>query len=91
MAISELHAGYVADGLRDHLDGAPNKKYWKTVLTNLSCFYIDRRVPSVSELPPILNVLDDLISRGMPTCPSCFVERRLATELGLSALRSQIN
>lgn len=83
--MQELHAGYVSAALwekvlRKELDPALD---WGAVLCGLSHFVIDKELKLAGKIDPVVPILTNLLSRGLPTLPSLFVERTLAQRTGL--------
>ena len=99
-----LHAGYVSSAV---LDVIYKKKLsaelnWLDILSDLSHFVINQDIGEDGVLSPEMAILDNILTRGLPTLPSLFVERELerGTELShfdvagnneLSAFSCEIN
>ncbi len=74
----ELHAGYILSGIRKHLRPEGD------LLRGLSSFVVDVEDWSTHQSDSLFCVVDNLLSRGLPTLPSCFVEDTLAEVLGIT-------
>ena len=81
-----LHAGYVSSAVLDVI----NKKKlavelnWLDILNDLSHFVINLDIGGDGVLSPEISILDNILSRGLPTLPSLFVEQELESLAGLS-------
>lgn len=80
----QLHAGFVADAVRAHLVGCAERDFWTDVLRRLSEFTVSPAISAPDECPSLALVADNIISRGLPTLSSCFVEDALQQALGLT-------
>lgn len=72
--MKQLHAGYVLGAVRDYLLADRDKLDWSDVLRRLSAFSLDDDLPDKGNAEPIAAVLANIISRGLPTLPSIFIE-----------------
>ncbi|KAA6335142.1 ATP-dependent DNA helicase RecQ [termite gut metagenome] len=73
----QFQAGYVLDGVNDALKDYAKSMEVKGLLKHLSCFDIetDNSIFSNSE-NPFVAVIHNLISKGIPTRPSIFIENK---------------
>lgn len=87
--MQELHAGYVSSALwsktlhgdlSDDLD-------WQSVLRHLCHFVIDSPIEPVGEIDPITAICENLVSRGLPTLPTLFVERSIAERTSITDVK----
>lgn len=73
----QFHAGYILDHVKEaieHLD-KPNKT--KGLLRYLSCFDVETNVSlDLENREPLLAVLHNIVSKGIPTRPSVYLEER---------------
>mgnify|MGYP000155110772 FL=1 len=84
MSIKQLQAGYVLDSVRERLH--KERLVEDDSLDRLfrSLCYFDIEVESseqpsiVRSIPDVINVADNLISRGLPTRPSLLIEDHYA-------------
>jgi len=74
---TQFQAGYILDGIKEALQDFGKGKEVKGLLKHLSCFDIeaDCNIFSNSE-NPFVSVIHNLISRGIPTRPSVFIENK---------------
>jgi len=87
--MQELHAGYVSSALwsktlhgdlSDDLD-------WQSVLRHLCHFVIDSPIEPVGEIDPIIAICENLVSRGLPSFPTLFVEHCIAERTGVTDVK----
>lgn len=84
----QLQAGYVIDVVSAWLQKQESDLDWRDVFRYLATFeiYTDDIWPAASS-DSIVAVVDNLISRGLPTRCSCFIEDVFAEILGCTRLR----
>lgn len=83
MSLTHLHAGAVSEVVKQ----AISKCEWPFLnesLLNMSHFVADSNLSVPSNADPLFLVADNILSRGLPTLTSVFVESYLAKELSLS-------
>lgn len=92
MQIEQHYAGFTLDALRDALRRAEAGMI-EGALRRLCVFDLDVDVEPRPSDHPIYAVADNLLSRGLPTLPSCRIERAVAGSLGLTqeAKEDEIN
>lgn len=79
------HAGFVLSAIPEVVRGTSQEETIKSALKDLCVFDIEiSGTQSSSRASSIYYVADNLISRGQPTIPSCFIERHFASFLGLT-------
>lgn len=75
----QLHAGYISDGVKNYLYQNNGPLDWKDVLYYLSVFELktneDLRVKNKESL---FAVADNIVSRGLSTKPSIYIEKQLS-------------
>jgi len=71
---AQLHAGYILDSVKKALLKLDSPIDISSLLSQLSCFKIEYNFDIVSIEDSIVTVLDNLLSRGLPTFPSIFIE-----------------
>ena len=76
--MTEFFAGHILQGVAKSIENSVDKNYWSEIATNLSKFYCQN--PTINNADnetenPIFSVLDNQISRGLPTISSIFIER----------------
>jgi superfamily II DNA or RNA helicase len=76
--MTEFFAGHILQGVAKSIESSADKNYWLEIATNLSKFYCQN--PTINNADnetehPIFSVLDNQISRGLPTISSIFIER----------------
>lgn len=75
----QLHAGYISDGIQDYLFKKSGPLDWKDILYFLSVFELQTNENlSYQNNESLFAVADNIISRGLPTKPSTFIEKSLA-------------
>ena len=78
MTYSQKFAGYVLGGLwKILMDAQDDAIQWSNLLHSLSIFSLDSTCKEIVNNDPIIAVLDNLISRGLPTLPSVWVEEKI--------------
>lgn len=75
--MTEFFAGHILQGVAKNIESSVDKNYWLEIATNLSKFYCQN--PTINNADnetehPILSVIDNQISRGLPTISSIFIE-----------------
>lgn len=77
----QLHGGYILDCIKDHLKEQYNPGEIESLIRNLSYFDIDLDHKSTihdnSRMSQIIAVTHNIISRGLPTRASMFIENQL--------------
>ena len=76
--MTEFFAGHILQGVAKSIENSVDKNYWLEISTNLSKFYCQN--PTINNADnetehPIFSVLDNQISRGLPTISSIYIER----------------
>lgn len=72
--LKELAAGYILEGIRNHLLNEKDQAYWQEVLHGLSAFVVDTNINANEKWDPVCAVMDNILSRGLPTLSSIFIE-----------------
>lgn len=79
--INQFHAGFILSGIRKHL----SSKEWPInsgdLLKYLTAFMIETDDLKITNDDSLFVVVDNLLSRGLPTLPSVFVEEIFAERL----------
>jgi len=70
----QLHSGYVLSSVKDSLSKLNEPVEFSSLLSQLSCFEIEYNFEDDSIHDSVVTVLDNLVSRGLPTLPSVFIE-----------------
>ena len=83
----QLHAGYILKTVKDQLENVKSDISTKDLLTSLSSFELNynfdtTKLKSIND--PIFTVLDNLISRGLPTISSLFIEESITKSLNVA-------
>lgn len=77
----QLHGGHILDCIKDHLKEQYNPVEVGSLIRQLSYFDIDLNhktsIYDNSRLSQIIAVMHNIISRGLPTRPSMFIENQL--------------
>ena len=90
--MTEFFAGHILQGVVKSIENSIEKNFWLEIATNLSKFYCQN--PTINNADnetehPIFSVLDNQISRGLPTISSIFIEREFERVFNLTT--EQIN
>jgi superfamily II DNA helicase RecQ/very-short-patch-repair endonuclease len=86
--MTQIQAGYILDCVKETLETKYTPKEVKGLLTQLS--YFDIEVNSTvtpnnnSDFEQILSVANNIISRGLPTRPSLWLENKILTAFNLT-------
>ncbi len=71
----QLQAGYIFDFIKKELLKNSDNSKVSTLIKSLSCFEIDSNTTNIENSNPEISVLSNLISKGLPTRPSLFIEQ----------------
>lgn len=71
----QLQAGYIFDFIKKKLSESHDNSEVTALLKSLSYFEIDSDTTTIDNSKPELAVLSNLISKGLPTRPSLFLEQ----------------
>lgn len=84
----QYQAGYILDSINETLKQKQFDKSRVTgLLKHLSCFDLETTTNSVKKLDdPFVSVIHNLISKGIPTRPSIFIEKEFSAAFGKSKL-----
>lgn len=75
----QLHSGYISDGIKNYLYKRNGPLDWKDILYFLSAFELETNEDlTVRNNESLFAVADNIISRGLPTKPSIFIEQTLS-------------
>ena len=80
----QLHCGYILSSVRDAILKLDKPESISCLLKQLSCFDIEYNFNANLIDDSIVTVLDNLISRGLPTLPSIFVENIFSKIFGIT-------
>ena len=76
----QLQAGYISQAILNEFIQSKKVREYKNLFRYLSHFeLITESELDISNVDPIVAVADKLISRGLPTFPSVFIEDILST------------
>lgn len=70
----QLHSGYILSSIKESLSKLDSPIEFSSLLSQLSCFEIEYNFKENPVSDSIVTVLDNLISRGLPTLPSIYIE-----------------
>ena len=76
--MTEFFAGHILQGVAKSIESSIDESYWFEIATNLSKFYCQNPIINNADNEtehPIFSVLDNQITRGLPTISSIFIER----------------
>lgn len=86
--MTTLFSGQILQGVKSLIDQNDKKEFWKQIAKDLSVFYCkNNRLNSDDneQEHPIFSVIDNQLSRGLPTLSSINIERQFAETFGLTA------
>jgi len=70
----QLYSAYVLGSIKESLSKLDEPVKFSSLLSQLSCFDIEYNFDVNSIHDSVVTVLDNLLSRGLPTLPSVFIE-----------------
>ncbi|MCK4338923.1 MAG: RecQ family ATP-dependent DNA helicase [Candidatus Cloacimonetes bacterium] len=79
--IKQFHAGYILSSIKESLKNHDDSIDFDNLLKHLSTFDIEFDFDEKNQINSIFSVLNNLISRGLPTFPSIFIENALIKKL----------
>lgn len=82
--VKQLHAGYLLGPLLEILPQKFNDVHISSILKVLSTFEIETNLTYRSTKDPVIAVLNNIISRGLPTLPSLLIEEIFSETFGIS-------
>lgn len=87
----QYFAGYVLDAVSDTLANSEYSQIAEELMSSLSMFDVssDKPLEIVEEMNPILAVMSNIISRGMPTKAPLSVEKLMASSFDYSVAPSE--
>ncbi len=80
----QLHAGYLLGPVKNIIASLKTSIELSDLLAQLSCFEIEHKFDIDPINDPIIAVADNLISRGLPTFPSLFIEEQFLKTFDIS-------
>lgn len=81
----QQQAGYILDSISDFLKDSENKIHFAALTQYLSYFDIKTNLDQEQEnVDPIIAVANNIISRGLPTKPSTFIEQSFSEAFELT-------
>lgn len=80
----QLHSGYILSSVKDAISKLDKPIEFSSLLSQLSCFEIEYDFQTKPTEDSIISVLENLISRGLPTIPSLFVEETITKSLNVA-------
>lgn len=86
--MTELFSGQILQAVRSLINNSEERNFWMQICKDLSVFYCkNNRLNSDDneQEHPIFSVIDNQLSRGLPTLPSINIERQFAETFGLTA------
>ncbi len=86
--MTELFSGQILQAVKSLINNSEERNFWMQICKDLSVFYCkNNRLNSDDneQEHPIFSVIDNQLSRGLPTLPSINIERQFAETFGLTA------
>jgi RecQ family ATP-dependent DNA helicase len=86
-AMTELFSGQILDGVKNLISQSDQREFWMKICKNLSTFYCKNNILNNNDNEhehPIFTVLDNQLSRGLPTLTSIHIEKIFANSFGLT-------
>ncbi len=85
--MTELFSGQILQSVKSQINKSVDKEFWLRICNNLSGFYCKNNILNNignEHEHPIFTVIDNQLSRGIPTLPTIFVEQKFAEILSLT-------
>jgi len=85
--MTELFSGQILQSVKNQINKSDKKDFWLRVCKDLSTFYCKNNLLSTEDNEqehPIFSVIDNQLSRGLPTIPTINIERQFAEIFGLT-------
>ena len=70
----QLHSGYILSSVKEAISKLNKPIDFSNLLEKISCFEIEYNFTEQKIEDSIVTVVDNLLSRGLPTFPSIFLE-----------------
>ncbi|NVN96681.1 hypothetical protein HXX01_00270 [Candidatus Nomurabacteria bacterium] len=87
MSYQQYYAGFILDSVNKFLRTSDKYAAWKLLLESLSLFEVQfnfEPAQFIEESDSVIHIANNLLSRGIPTRPSVYLENRFAELLGLT-------
>ena len=85
--MTEFFSGQILQAVKNHINKSEKRDFWMQLCNDLSVFYCkNNRLNSVDneQEHPIFSVIDNQLSRGLPTITSINIERLFAETFELT-------
>ncbi len=85
--MTELFSGQILQSVKNQINKSDKKDFWMGICKDLSTFYCRNNKLSIEDNEqehPIFSVIDNQLSRGLPTIPTINIERQFAKIFGLT-------
>ncbi len=85
--MTELFSGQILQSVKNQINNSEKRDFWMKICKDLSIFYCkNNRLNSDDneQEHPIFSVIDNQLSRGLPTLPSINIERQFAETFRLT-------
>ncbi len=86
--MTELFSGQILQAVKSQINNSEKKNFWMQICKDLSVFYCkNNRLNSGNneQEHPIFSVIDNQLSRGLPTLSSINIEKQFEETFGLTA------
>ena len=86
--MTELFSGHILQAVKSQITNSEERGFWMQICKDLSVFYCkNNRLNSDDneQEHPIFSVIDNQLSRGLPTLSSINIERQFEETFGLTA------
>ena len=86
--MTSYFSGQILQGVKELINQSDKRNFWLQVCKNLSAFYCKNNLLNSDDKEhehPIFTVIDNQLSRGLPTLTSINLERLFAETFGLTA------
>ena len=80
----QLHSGYILSSVKEEISKLNKPIDLSSLLNHLSCFEIEYNFTEQKIEDSIITVVDNLLSRGLPTFPSIFIEDLFSEIFGIT-------
>jgi len=85
--MTELFSGQILQAVKNQINKSDKKDFWLRICKDLSTFYCKNNLLNSEgneQEHPIFSVIDNQLSRGLPTIPTINIERQFAEIFGLT-------
>lgn len=79
----QLQSGYYLDAINKYVNRSNDSSHYKNILRSLSYFDLSSNIDlNANDADPLISVMSNIISRGLPTKPSIYIEEVFSEVFG---------